>query len=234
MPATHTHPCSAPHSGNRDLWRRLAARYEWLVERIVPRAEAFFETCLSFVPSGPHAVLELGSGTGYASERLPRRNPQARLTCLDLSPDMLRAAKAKRALKKVRFVEGDIRGDWPDGRFDVVFTTLCLHHLTPGERGQVMAKARATLRRQGRFINGDIFKPATSWEERLLRQHWLQRLRAQGLSGPEADEMLAKRRRNLRCFDTVAGHQCGLREAGFRRILCPWICEMSGVFVAFP
>lgn len=68
----------------------------------------------------------------------------------------------------------------------------------------------------------------------LLRERWFVSMRAQGLSRRDAEEMLAKRRRNLRCFDTFASHQRALRDAGFRRVLCPWICEMSAVFVAFP
>ena len=215
------------------LWRRLSGRYEWLVERIVPRAGAFFETCISFVPGGPVSLLELGSGTGYATERILLRNPAARITSLDLSAEMLAAAQAKPALQRVQFVQGDIRAEWPKGRFDVIFTTLCLHHLTPSEREQVLQRAWAVLKHNGRFINGDIFKPVTRWEEALLRRRWLASLRASGLSPREADEMLAKRRRNMRCFDTFDVHRTALLAAGFRRVACPWICEMAGIFVGF-
>jgi tRNA (cmo5U34)-methyltransferase len=233
MPARHPQRDDPRHPHDKALWRRLAARYEWLVERIVPDASAFFEACLSFVPEGPISVLELGGGTGYATERLLRRNPEARITCLDLSPDMLAAARAKPALQAVQFLQGDIRGGWPGGRFDVIFTTLCLHHLAPAERRVTLERARLGLRRNGRFINGDIFKPATRWEETLLRRRWLTRLRASGLAPQEAQEMLAKRRRNMRCFDTLAGYRAALDAAGFRRVVCPWTCELAGVFVGF-
>jgi len=218
---------------DRVLWRQVSARYEWLVKRIVPHAEVFFEVCLSFVPQGPISVLELGSGTGFASERLLQRNPRARITALDFSAEMLAVAQAKPALRGVRFMQADIRGQWPHERFDVVFTTLCLHHLSPTERARVFARARAALRVRGRLINGDIFKPATRWEEHLLRVRWLSSLRGRGLSRTEAEEMLAKRRRNMRCFDTLDAHRAALEAAGFRRIVCPWVCEMAGVFVGF-
>lgn len=225
--------CAPSHRQGKAVWRRLAVRYEWLVQRIVPQADAFFETCLSLVPHGPLSVLELGSGTGYATERLLRHNPKAQVTCLDFSREMNETARAKQALRKVQFIEGDIRGDWPEGRFDVIFTTLCLHHLSRSERGDVLAKAHATLRRHGRFINGDIFKPAARWEETLLRQRRLASLRAQGLTQSEAAEMLAKRRRNMSCFDTFDEHRAALRAAGFRRVVCPCVCEMAGIFVGF-
>jgi SAM-dependent methyltransferase len=177
--------------------------------------------------------LELGSGTGYATERILLRNPAARITCLDLSAEMLAAAQAKPALHGVQFVQGDIRADWPKGGFDLVFSTLCLHHLSRTERREVVHRIRATLSPNGRFINGDIFKPATRWEERLLRERWQTSLRTAGLSPLETCEMLAKRRRNMPCFDTFEEHRAALEAADFRHVLCPWTCEMAGVFVGF-
>jgi len=218
---------------DRPLWRRLSARYEWLVTRLVPQADAFFGTCLSFIPNGALVVLELGSGTGFATERLLQRNPEARVTCLDFSPEMLAAARAKSSLARVRFVQADIRGQWPQERFDVVFTTLCLHHLTRSERREAISKCYKALRRHGRLINGDIFKPATRWEERLWRERWLTDLRKNGLSASEAKEMLAKRQSNMPCFDTMDEHRAGLAGAGFPRVLSPWVCEMAAVFVGF-
>ena len=215
------------------LWWRLSARYEWLVTRIVPQADAFFATCISFVPHGPIRVLELGSGTGYATVQLLRHNPKAQITCLDFSREMIEAARAKPALREVRFIEADIRGAWPEDRFDVIFTTLCLHHLSPVERRSILQRARGALRRNGRLINGDIFKPASRWEESLIRQRWLTSLREKGLSHTDANEMLAKLRRNMRCFDTLDAHLADLQGAGFHRLVCPWTCEMSAIFVGF-
>jgi tRNA (cmo5U34)-methyltransferase len=230
MPASSSSTKAQPRRRGTALWQRLSAGYEWLVPRIVPQADAFFDTCISFVPQGPVGVLELGSGTSYATAQLLRHNPKARVTCLDFSREMIEAARAKPALRKVRFIEADIRGDWPEGRFDVIFTTLCLHHLSPVERCGVLQRGRAALRRNGCFINGDIFKPASRWEESLIRQRWLASLREQGLSRADANEMLAKRQRNMRCFDTLETHRSNLRAAGFRWVVCLWFCEMAGVF----
>ena len=215
------------------LWARMAARYDWLVERIVPGAYAFFETCMSFIPNGPLSLLELGSGTGYATEQILCRNPDARVTCLDLSEEMLAAAKAKPALRGIEIAHGDIRDDWPQGRFDVVISTLCLHHLTPAARRRTHQRAFAALTRNGRFINGDIFKPPSRWEEILLRNRWLVRLRSGGLSQRQMDDMIAKRRSNMRHFDTPEEYRASLAAAGFPRVICPWVCETAAVWVAF-
>lgn len=214
------------------LWRRISVRYEWLVERIVPCAGEFFETCIRYVPGGPVYILELGSGTGYATERILRQNKKAHIVCLDLSEDMMACARTKPSLQTVQFVLGDIRRPWPEGRLDVVFSTLCLHHLTPMERRKVIRKARGRLSANGLFINGDIFKPEERYQENFLRQRWFDEMQNNGLSVSEASEMLAKRRDNFKCFDTFDRCRTTLKTAGFSDVVCAWQREMAAIWVA--
>jgi SAM-dependent methyltransferase len=185
------------------------------------------------VPQGRIEVLELGSGTGYATERLLKHNPRARVTCLDLSAEMLAVASAKPALKRVRFVQGDIRDGWPSQRFDAVFTTLCLHHLTNRERLAAVRRVFGSLRRGGCFINGDVFQPDAIWEERLLCNRWFDYMRSQGMAPSDARAMLAKRRANQSCLDTMHGWRSKLQQAGFFRIFNPLTVEFYAAFVAY-
>lgn len=214
-------------------WQALAAGYDGLLPRILPGAEAFFGCCTSFVPPGRVAVLELGSGTGYATEALLKRNPQAQVTCLDLSSEMLAVAAAKPGLQSVQFLQQDIRDAWPSNPFDVVFTTLCLHHLTDRERSALVRRAFGALPSGGCFINGDVFQPREEWEERLACQRWCHHMSAQGMTPEETAAMLAKRRANQSCLDTFSGWRSKLRQAGFARIFSPLTIEFYAVFAAF-
>lgn len=214
-------------------WQALAARYDQLLPRILPGAESFFRCCTGFVPQGSVDVLELGSGTGYATEQLLNHNPQAQVTCMDLSAEMLAVASTKPALQSVHFVQRDICDSWPSRRFDVVFSTLCLHHLTNRERLALARRIFASLRRGGCFVNGDVFRPGEDWEERLLCQRWLDYMGSQGMTPSEARAMLAKRRANQSCLDTIPGWRGKLRRAGFARIFNPLTIEFYAVFVAY-
>ncbi|WP_241562499.1 class I SAM-dependent methyltransferase [Streptomyces hoynatensis] len=65
-------------------------------------------------------LLDLGCGTGKSALGLSRRG--FGVTGVDLSPEMLAAARAKEGAGEVRFVRGDVRA-LPDlGPFDVVTT----------------------------------------------------------------------------------------------------------------
>ena len=65
-------------------------------------------------------MLDIGAGTGLASIRFA--NAGYDVTAVDISPEMLRQAKAKPGAEDVRFVVADVR-DLPDlGLFDVAVT----------------------------------------------------------------------------------------------------------------
>jgi len=73
-------------------------------------------------------AVDLGCGPGNSTERLCRRFPQAAVTGLDLSADML--AAARRRLPDVGFTQADI-ADWrgSDGSLDVILANASLHWL---------------------------------------------------------------------------------------------------------
>jgi len=67
----------------------------------------------------PRRILEVGTGTGSGAEVLKARFPDAEVTAVDLSPEMVRIAQAK--VQGVRFEPADAaRLPFPDGSFDLV------------------------------------------------------------------------------------------------------------------
>jgi trans-aconitate 2-methyltransferase len=74
----------------------------------------------------PRVVWDLGCGTGNLTEFLRRRWPEARVTGLDNSPEML--AKA-RAIDGIDWVDGDVATWAPPTPPDVIFSNACLHWL---------------------------------------------------------------------------------------------------------
>lgn len=208
-----------------------ADAYEDLIVEIVSDAPVFFGTVTSFVPEGEIDLLELGSGTGFVTEQILNVNPQARVTCIDMDPAMLAVARRKESLSSVTFLEGDFRNVWPEGQFDLVLTSLCLHHLPDDDRAMVLCHIYDTLRPGGRFINGDVFRPDERWEEEDLKNQWYHSMRANGLSTAEAESMLAKRERNYQFLDTLPHFREKMIRAGFERILCPYVNGIYSVFV---
>lgn len=83
---------------------------------------------LARIPApSPAAVVDLGCGAGNLAPLLLARWPQARLTGVDSSPEML--AKARAEYPKVQFVQGDIARWRPAVPVEVLYSNAALHWL---------------------------------------------------------------------------------------------------------
>lgn len=207
--------------------------YERMIVSIVPSAEDFFGTVLSFVPQGKVKILELGSGTGLVTTMLVSENKGAEITCIDLSSGMLDVAKKKPELDGVKFIEGDFREIWGDGTFDVVLTTLCLHHLPDDDRKLILKQIYESLNPGGVFINGDVFAADSVMEEELNLEWWRGKMTDGGISPEDADLMLCKRRDNSAFLDTVTGYYGKMVSAGFEDVIFAYKNRIYGVFAGY-
>jgi len=96
--------------------------------------------------AGNEAVLEFGCGSGGISEQLACRLPNGSITCVDISPPMVRIA-ARRMKKRgnVRCLVGRIESfSLPEASYDVVVVHNALHDILTEER-VMTAKTLATL-----------------------------------------------------------------------------------------
>ena len=80
----------------------------------------------------PSEAVDLGCGPGNSTELVARRFPQARLTGLDNSADML--AKARERLPDVRFKEADLNHWRPAAPVDLLFANAVLQWLPESAR----------------------------------------------------------------------------------------------------
>lgn len=88
---------------------------------------------LAHIPvEAPQAVVDLGCGAGNLAPMFLARWPQAKLTGVDSSPEML--AKARAEHPRAQFVQADI-GRWrPATPVDVLYSNAALHWLEGHER----------------------------------------------------------------------------------------------------
>lgn len=80
-----------------------------------------------FIPAGS-AVLELGCGTGYFTKEIIKTG--AKVTAIDISPDLLAVARKEVGAPNVVFMEENAyRMTFPDNHFDYIIGSSVLHHL---------------------------------------------------------------------------------------------------------
>jgi SAM-dependent methyltransferase len=99
-------------------YQALAGEYE---DHITAPAGDLAAALDRFRPGG--RVLELACGTGVWTEKLARH--AASVTAVDGAPAMLARARARLVDPRVRFIEADLFGWAPDGRYDLVFFGFC-------------------------------------------------------------------------------------------------------------
>lgn len=73
----------------------------------------------------PARIVDLGCGTGNSTEQLHQRWPQAQLTGVDNSAEMLSQARANRP--EWKWVDSSVEAWEPDSSYDLVFSNACLH-----------------------------------------------------------------------------------------------------------
>lgn len=105
-------------------------------------------------------ILELGTGTGETARRVLAMYPHARLTGIDVSGEMLDAAR--RVLRPDQIDDllvQEIQEALPVGPFELAISALTLHHLDGPGKADLFHRLAGCLRVGGRFVMGDVVVP---------------------------------------------------------------------------
>lgn len=105
-------------------------------------------------------ILELGVGTGETARRLLDSHPRVRLTGIDASAAMLERARAELPAERIdALAVSRLEDALPAGPFDLVVSTLVVHHLDAAGKQDLFRRVAAVLRPGGRFVLGDVVVP---------------------------------------------------------------------------
>jgi len=108
-------------------------------------------------------VLDVGCGTGTLTLIAKRRVGPGAVAGVDAAPDMVAVArrKASRAGLAIDFQVGLIQAlPFPDNTFDVVLSSLVLHHVPAEYRPRGFVEIRRVLKPGGRLYAVDFRAPA--------------------------------------------------------------------------
>ena len=140
------------------------------------RDRPFFELLAQVQPAAaPARILDLGCGTGHLTAALARRWPDAQVTGIDSSAQMLERAPT---LPNLTFVQADLRADWPLSAPDLLLSNAALQwlpdhqHLIPELAGRVAAGGTFAFQVPGNFsapshVLLEELRHSERWRERL-------------------------------------------------------------------
>jgi ubiquinone/menaquinone biosynthesis C-methylase UbiE len=148
--------------GTHGLVLNWAARYDLLVWLLTHGREHELREAiirLAELQTG-NDVLDIGCGTGTLAIAATRHvGTTGSVTGIDASPPMIARAKRKagKAAAPATFQVAVAENlPFPDQRFDVVFSTLMLHHLPRKTRQQCAGEIRRVLKADGRLVAVDF------------------------------------------------------------------------------
>ena len=135
----------------------MHAQFHWdpetyldLIHSEVPRYDELQEQTIAAIPFPPKRVLELGFGTAETTNRIWEAYPDARITGLDSSPEMVFKAR-ELGWEEMRL--GRIEDPLPDGPWDLVISVLTVHHLDAEGKRDLFRRVREQSRA---LVVGDV------------------------------------------------------------------------------
>jgi ubiquinone/menaquinone biosynthesis C-methylase UbiE len=139
----HTHPHR--HAGDAGHFDgRRSRRYDFMASRLLRRVYRRLARDVAWLAGEGASVLDVGTGPGVLLVELAELRPDLRLTGLDLSADMIAAARRKlvRYGDRASAVTGDV-ADLPfeEASFDLIVSSVSLHHWSqPGDAAAELAR----------------------------------------------------------------------------------------------
>ena len=202
-----------------------AKEFDERVLKIIPYYTEMLDALLLAVPFAEDSsfeAIDLGSGTGTVAKLLKERFPKAKITCLDFSEKMLQIAKGKLqnfsdvSYKSANFLEFEF-----DPKYDLVISSLALHHLESDEiKRDFFKKILEALKPKGIFYNADVVLASSEKLQTKYMEKWAN-FTAKNLSAAEVQNNLV-RYKNEDMPAKLTDQLNWLAEIGFKEVEVIW------------
>jgi len=185
-------------------------------------------------------ILDLGCGDGIVAEQVLSVDARATATLVDGSEEML--AKAKERLSKygsARYIcasfQDLLRAGMIEGEYDLVASSMAIHHLTMEEKSALFALVYDHLRPGGCFMNIDTVLPPSDEIEGWYLKIWQEWMDAEqlrlGVSGEQFNTVIKRYKdNNDNKPDTLDDQLNALKNIGYREVDCYY---KYGIFAMF-
>ncbi len=216
----------------KGVFDETAREYDEGRRRLLPCFDDFYGTVMKLLafPKGAHIrVLDLGAGTGILSRMIADAYPNARITLVDISPEMLALARERLGEEpRIRYLQANIALLALPGEFDAVVSALAVHDLKDDEKHVLYSDIHKALAPGGVFVNAEQVRGPTAALDARYDDMWLAEVHA--LEATEDELAQARKRMAEDRTATLEVQLAWLREVGFRNVDC---CYKNGRFAVF-
>lgn len=183
-------------------------------------------TCIAKTKEQIH-ILNIGIGTGLELEGIFERAPNANITGMDVSEEMLNNLKEKYSehLKQITVVrESYLTFTFGKPTYDYIVSVMTLHHLLPNEKCRLYERVKKALKNTGKYIEGDfIVTPEEESSFLLEYEEWSKVYTSIKEGSHHIDVPLS-----------LETQRCLLVKAGFSRVEVIRQGSRNAVYCAYP
>lgn len=200
---------------------QIARDYDDQRRKLIPCFDDFYRIPVSIAGATNDAprILDIGAGTGLLSSFMLEKYPHAKVTLIDLSENMLDVARSRfKNNPNITYVVDDYTQHEFDEPFDLVISSLSIHHLTDIEKKNLYAKIFSILKNNSLFINADQVLGSTPSIEALYKEDWKKKIEVSGLTKDELSA--AYERTKLDKMSPLEDQLNWLKNVGFSDVDC--------------
>jgi tRNA (cmo5U34)-methyltransferase len=209
----------------------LVERYDSLIRRAVPRYDELLARTVEYMPATAQRILDLGCGTGNLTAVVAARYPEAELTVVDGSGEMLALARQRLGERRVACIEARFEElELEPGSYDLVTSSIALHHVA--DLAQLFRRLHPVLKPGGHLVYADQMRGTSDVHHALnmerMRDFWrlpghLDAAERAGLDAHSAEHDH---------YASVPDQLAWLAQAGFADGDCVWRNWMWGIVTA--
>lgn len=161
----------------KNHFEQEAKEYDQIIINLIPYYQQIVDAVVASLPANKNAkldILDLGCGTGTIAAAVKQAYPNAVLTCLDISQNMLDIAKYKlEDDENTSYILSNFYDFEFTHKYDAVVSSLALHHLENNDdKQQFYHKIYAGLKDNGCLINADVILAPTDDLQAAYMQAW--------------------------------------------------------------
>lgn len=212
-----------------------AEEYDARIRQTLPFYEEFYEQIVGILEVwGREAEalswLDIGCGTGKMYEAAEKRISVREFVFMDISEEMLAAARERFQDGKNRFERMSVLELEDIERYDVVTAVQVHHYLSEQDRRLALKRCCQALKRGGLLFTFENIAPDSEMGRQLALDRWKTYQIRNGKSREEADSHM--KRYGVDYFPlTVGAHFELMRECGFHGVELIWMSYMQAGFM---
>lgn len=203
----------------KEKFNENAEDYDKIRRQIIPCFDDLYEITQYLASSKKETpkILDLGAGTGLLTKYLKNKYRKAQFTLIDISEEMLKIARNRfRGQENFKYVVADYREyDFSDS-FDIIVSSLSIHHLEDRDKKKLYKKVYDTLNKDGVFLNADQVIGSTADIDKSYQRNWMEKIEQNKFTGPQKDMVMERMK-----FDkpaTLEDNLKWLQNSGFKDV----------------